>query len=67
MSPLLSSAASSTLQGLMCLAQGHKAVTVVRLEPAALQSRVKHSTTEPPCYLAADVKSRHFQVKNVGD
>ena len=31
----------------MCLAQGHNAVTPVRLEPAALQSRVKHSTTEP--------------------
>ena len=29
------------------LAQGHKAVTLVRLEPAALRSRVKHSTTEP--------------------
>ena len=25
----------------------HKAVTPVRLEPAALRSRVKHSTTEP--------------------
>ena len=33
--------------GLMCLAQGHNAVTPVRLEPAALRSRVKHSTTEP--------------------
>ena len=31
----------------MCLAQGHNAVMLVRLEPAALQSRVKHSTTEP--------------------
>ena len=31
----------------MCLAQGHKAVTPVRLEPAASWSRVKHSTTEP--------------------
>ena len=29
------------------LAQGHNAVTPVRLEPAALQSQVKHSTTEP--------------------
>ena len=28
-------------------AQGHNAVTLVRLEPAALRSRVKHSTTEP--------------------
>ena len=32
----------------MCLAQGHNAVTPVRLEPAAPQSRVKNSTTEPP-------------------
>ena len=32
----------------MCLAQGqHKAATPVRLEPAALQSPVKQSTTEP--------------------
>ena len=31
----------------MCLAQGPHAVTPVRLEPAALQSRVKHSITEP--------------------
>ena len=38
---------NSTKQGLMCLAQGHKAVTPVRLEPAALRSRVKQSTIEP--------------------
>ena len=31
----------------MCLAQGHNAVTLVRLEPAAFRSRVKHSTPEP--------------------
>ena len=31
----------------MCLAQGHNAVTPARLEPAALRSRIKHSTTEP--------------------
>ena len=31
----------------MCLAQGHNAVTLVRLKPAASWSRVKHSTTEP--------------------
>ena len=30
----------------MCLAQGHNAVTLVRLKPAAPRSRVKHSTTE---------------------
>ena len=33
--------------GLMSLAQEHKAVTPARLKPAAHQSRVKHSTTEP--------------------
>ena len=37
---------TSTKLELMCLAQGHNAVTPVRLEPAALRSRVKHSTTE---------------------
>ena len=31
----------------MCLAQGHNAVTPVRLKPASPRSRVKHSTTEP--------------------
>ena len=38
---------TSTKLGLMCLAQGHNAVTLVRLEPAASRSLVKHSTTEP--------------------
>ena len=38
---------TSTKQGLICLAQGHNAVTPVRLEPATLQSQDKHSTTEP--------------------
>ena len=33
----------------MCLAQGHNAVKPVRPEPAAPQSQVKHSTTEPLC------------------
>ena len=32
----------------MCLAQGHNAVTPVRLKPAAPLSRVKHSTTVLP-------------------
>ena len=36
----------------MCLAQGHNTVTQVRLEPAALRTRVKHSTTEPLCSLS---------------
>ena len=31
----------------MCLAQGHTAVTLVWLEPAAPRSRINHSTTEP--------------------
>ena len=31
----------------MCLAQGHNAVTPVRLKPAAPRSQVQHSTTEP--------------------
>ena len=31
----------------MCLAQGHNPVTQVRFEPAAPQSQVEHSTTEP--------------------
>ena len=34
-------------QGLMCLAQGHNAVMLVRLEPVTLRSRVKYSTNEP--------------------
>ena len=38
---------TSAKLGLMCLAQGHNAVTPVNLEPAAPRSRVKHSTTEP--------------------
>ena len=38
---------TSTKQGLMCLAQGHNAVTPVRLEPATPRSRDMHSTTEP--------------------
>ena len=40
---------TSTKQRIKCLAQGHNAVPPVRLEPAAPQSRIKHSTTEPPC------------------
>ena len=40
----------------MCLAQGHNAVTPVRLQPAAPQSQVKHSTTEP-------LRSLHLKLK----
>ena len=36
-------------QELMCLAEGHRAVTPVRLEPPTPLSRVKHSTTESLC------------------
>ena len=38
---------TSTKLGLMCLVQRHNTVTPVRLKPTALQSQVKHSTTEP--------------------
>ena len=41
----------------MCLAQGHNAVTLVRLEPAAPRSRVKHSTNEP-------LRSQHIRYAN---
>ena len=34
--------------GLLCLAQGHNAVTPVQLEPVAPPSQVKHSTTALP-------------------
>ena len=37
---------TNTKLGIMCLAQGHNAVTQVRLEPAVPWSQVKHSTTE---------------------
>ena len=35
------------MEPVLVLAQGHNAVTPERLEPAALQSQVKHSTPEP--------------------
>ena len=38
---------TSSKRGLMCLAQGHNTVILVRLEPATRRSQVKHSTTEP--------------------
>ena len=37
---------TSTKQGLLCLAQGHNALTPVRLQPATPRSRYKHSTTK---------------------
>ena len=45
----------------MCLAQGHNAVMLVRLGPAAPRSRVKHSTTEPLCSL--DIYQCHILSK----
>ena len=38
---------TGTKLGLMRLAQGHNAMTPVRLEAAATRYQVKHSTTEP--------------------
>ena len=38
----------------------HNAVTPVRLEPAAPQSRVKHSTTELPLKEKSETKSGTF-------
>ena len=38
---------TSTKLGFMCLAYGHNAATLVKLEPVAPPSRVKLSTTEP--------------------
>ena len=38
---------SSWVGPVLSLAQGHNAVMPVKLEPTALRSRVKHSTTEP--------------------
>ena len=38
---------TGTKLGFMRLAQGHNAMTPVRLEAAATRYRVKHSTTEP--------------------
>ena len=34
-------------------------MTPVRLEPAVLRSRVKHSTTEPPCSLSEALLVAH--------
>ena len=36
----------------MCLGQGHNVVMMVRLEPPAAWSTVKHSTTALPDFLA---------------
>ena len=49
---------TSTKQGLMCLAQGHEAVTPVRLEPATPQFRVNDSNSEPLRTNVSDVASK---------
>ena len=56
---------TSTKQGLMCQAQGHNAVTWVRLKPPAPLSRIKHSTTEPLCSQKIGFKTNYrlMQVK----
>ena len=46
----------------MCLAQGHNTVTPVGLEPAAPQSLVKHSTTEPLCSKNVGIKAGIHQM-----
>ena len=51
---------SSWVKPVMCLAQGHNAVTLVRLKPAVSQSRVKHSTTEPLRSLLTKMKSQNM-------
>ena len=48
----------------MCLAQGHKTVMPVRLEPAATRSQVKHSATALPKKLVYALRTTH-QLKNV--
>ena len=40
---------TSTRQRIKCLAQGHNAVPPMRHEPRTPRSRVKPSTSEPPC------------------
>ena len=51
----------------MCLAHGHNSVMRVKLEPTALRSRVKLSTTEPLCslfsILSASVLTLSSQIK----
>ena len=43
----------------MCLAQGHNAVTLIRLKPAALRFQVKHSATEPLLSQNSDQAGQH--------
>ena len=53
----------------MCLAEGHNAVTLVRLKPAAPQSGAKHSTTEPlrSLYCMLNIRFRHDRHMSVLD
>ena len=48
---------TSTKQGLMCLAQGHNAVTPVKLEPATPRSPVDHCTPSVKYASTADSRS----------
>ena len=48
---------TSTKLRIKCHAQGHNAVSPVRLELETPQSQVKHSTSEPPDYLEAKERS----------
>ena len=50
---------SSLVEPVVSLAQGHSAVTPVRLQRAAPQPRVKHSTTEPLNSLSLGVNNPH--------
>ena len=40
-------------------------MTPVRLEPATLRSRVKHSTTEPLCSLTGDILLSYSRMPNI--
>ena len=57
----------------MCLAQGHKAVMPVKLEPTTPRSRDKHSTTEPlsshivEIKIVTWVKDVNFKILNFGN
>ena len=57
---------TSTKLGLMCLAQGHNAVTLVRLELAAPRSRVKHSTTKPMLFYFNNLETKSCTATSSG-
>ena len=51
----------------MCLAQGHNAVTSVRLEPTAPLSRDEHSTTEPLHSVTGMEFTKHLSEQQTGN